>query len=97
MIIPAGVSHCSSTATKDYRFAVFFPKVRHPPPFLVCSTLLTKGFMQGQPKWISVWCQESKSTPEYKKQSLQVPLPTTDPVQGPGGILLQRWREVLSS
>ena len=29
MVIPAGISHCSSTASPDYRFIVLFPKVMH--------------------------------------------------------------------
>ncbi|KAH8883206.1 hypothetical protein GQ53DRAFT_830900 [Thozetella sp. PMI_491] len=77
MIIPAGVSHCSSTATEDYRFIVFFPKE--------------------DPKWISVWCQTDEDTAENKQRALQVPLPSTDPLEGPNGYLIREWSKIATA
>lgn len=41
MVIPAGISHCSSTSSSDYRFVVLFPRVFRPQRNLVMSPSLT--------------------------------------------------------
>ncbi|CAI7653537.1 unnamed protein product [Penicillium glandicola] len=77
MAIPAGISHCSSTATIDYRYVVLFPK--------------------GEPKWISIWCDDATTTEAYKKECLRVPMPVMDPLGGPEGFLVTKWKAIASS
>lgn len=97
MVIPAGISHCSSTSSSDYRFVVLFPRVVRPQRILVLEKLvpITDHYiLQDQPKWQSVWCDDSSETAQRAKETLHVPLPSIDPLYGSDGHLVKIWADV---
>lgn len=52
---------------------------------------------KGQPRFISHWCNSLEETTKATEHCKSVPLPTTDPIQGAGGILVKRWDELMSA
>ena len=97
MAIPAGISHCSSTASEDYRFVVFFPKVCNRQILNPQQRDSRLTHIQGAPHWISVWCDDSERTVADKVMCRQVPMPAVDALDGPDGFLIQKWGEMYES
>lgn len=71
-----------------------FPEGISTPKKLSYVPIIDHYILQDQPKWQSVWCDDSSETAQRAKETLHVPLPSIDPLYGPDGHLVKIWADV---